>query len=158
MFTAMLELARASRIRFLVDLEQRVIDVANVKVLMRACVARWTPESAEHMLIDGGVFDATALAASVRKSPADLASDILATGVVRADTSSLADMTRLDVVLDQAVAHLTHEARMVATGPEPVLAYVLARQEEAVSLRALLVGKLVGLDRETVHARLREAI
>ena len=44
----------------------------------------------------------------------------------------------------------------VPVGPEPVIAYVLAREAEVAALRVLLLGKLAGLDRETLRARLRE--
>jgi vacuolar-type H+-ATPase subunit C/Vma6 len=37
-----------------------------------------------------------------------------------------------------------------------VIAYLLARRAEAVAVRAMLVGRLAGLPRETVASRLRQ--
>ncbi len=40
-------------------------------------------------------------------------------------------------------------------GPEPVLAYVASRKVEISMVRMLLVGKLAGVDSDTLRARVR---
>ena len=40
-------------------------------------------------------------------------------------------------------------------GPEPVLAYVASRKFETSMVRMLLVGKLAGVDVDTLRARVR---
>jgi V/A-type H+-transporting ATPase subunit C len=159
MFEALSGLAREAGIPFLSELAANMVDVANVKVLMRSCLAGRTVEDTEAALVPGGTFDARALAPAVRKPAAELAALLADRGAVSASgAADLTDLQRIDVVADEAVGALMHKARLAANGPEPVIAYVLARQSEAVSVRALLVGKLAGLDREVVRARLREAI
>ncbi len=159
MFEAVSGLAEQTHIRFLEELAAHSVDVANVKVLMRSCIAGRSPQEAEGMLIPGGTFDAQPLAALVRRPAVELASLLLERGVVKASgPDQLADLERLDLVADEAVAELMRKARRVANGPEPVIAYVLAREAEAVSLRALLVGRIAGLDREVVRTRLRGAM
>lgn len=132
-------------------------DAADVKVLMRAALSGATPRETAAMLVGTGRLDGPAFAARVATVPAqDLAAGIVATGLLPGtDPAALADLTMLDPALDSMTAALMRRARMAASGPEPVLGYVLAREAEALSLRAVLVGKLSGLDRETVRSRLR---
>jgi V/A-type H+-transporting ATPase subunit C len=46
--------------------------------------------------------------------------------------------------------------RVVPFGPEPVIAYVMAREAEVVAVRTLLIGRLAGLDRDALRRRLRD--
>ncbi len=156
MFARLVELARASRVDFLLRLAKREIDVANAKVLLRSAIARRSPEDAGRMLIEGGEWRAAGVLALVRK-PDELAEAVMAARVLPAAApSELLDLTRLDPLADAAVARLTREASRMPVGPEPVLGYVLARRAEAITVRSVLVGRLAGLPRDVVASRLRE--
>ncbi len=156
MFAELAGVAHASGLDFLERLAERMSAIANVKVLMRACAAGRSTEEVAGMLVEGAHFDASRLAAHVRKQPAELAAEIVAAGALHGVApGELTDLESLDVVLDAALGGMLHRARIAASGPEPVLGYVLARQSEATSLRAVLVGKILGIDRDTVFARLR---
>ena len=148
-------LARASRIGLLQRLVARQADAVNAKVLLRCAVAGRTPDDARAMLVPGGTWDARKAAAHVT-DPAALADAIVASRVLgAASPGDLLDLERLDVVVDAATASLEHEAARGPIGPEPVLSYVLQRRAEAVTVRAVLVGRLAGLPRELVASRVR---
>lgn len=155
MFAELTRLARASRVGYLQRLASKEIDVANAKVLLRSAIAGRTPETARAMLIDGGQWDAASLAELVRK-PQELAEAVAAARVLPGATApDLLDLTRLDPVADAAVGRLVREAVRMPVGPEPVLGYVLSRRAEAVTVRALLVGRLAGLPRDLLAFRMR---
>lgn len=156
MFARSLSLARASRVGLLETLAVREIDVANAKVLVRSAVAGRSPEAVETMLIPGGTLKTGALARLVR-TPADLAEALVATRVLQAASATeLLDLERLDPLADAAVARLARDAARMPVGPEPVLGYVLQRRAEAITVRAMLVGRMAGLPRDVVVSRLRE--
>lgn len=156
MFRELARLARASRVDYLERLAAREIDATNAKVLLRCAIARRTPDAARAMLVPGGEWNAGALADLVRK-PAELVDAVMAAKVLPGATpADLLELTRLDPLTDAAVGRLVREAVRMAVGPEPVLGYVLSRRAEAVTVRALLVGRLAGLPRDVVASRLRE--
>jgi V/A-type H+/Na+-transporting ATPase subunit C len=157
MFAELGRLARASRVPFLVRLAASEADVANVKVLLRVAIARRTPAAARAMLVPGGTWDADRAAESVVR-PEELAEAVAVARVLpAAGSAELLDLARIDLLADAAIARLAREAARGPIGPEPVLAYVLARRAEAVTVRSVLVGRLAGLPRDVVAGRLREA-
>jgi len=148
-------LARVSRIGLLQRLVARQADAANAKVLLRCAVAGRTPDKARAMLVGGGTWDARKAAALVG-DPAALADAVTASRVLGVGgAGDLLDLERLDVVVDAATASLERDAARGPIGPEPVLGYVLQRRSEAVTVRAVLVGRLAGLPRELVASRVR---
>jgi vacuolar-type H+-ATPase subunit C/Vma6 len=92
-------------------------------------------------------------------SAADLATAIVDTRVLgRLNEAELVDIERFDMLADSLVADRMLAARRAAGGAEPVLAYVLGREAEVMLLRTAVVGRLAGLDRESVRARLKERV
>lgn len=155
LYAELARLARASRIRLLERLVARQADAANAKVLLRCAVAGRSAADARAMLVPGGTWDASKAAALVDDrtalSEAVVASRVLGPG----SAEDLLDLERLDVVVDAATAALEREAARGPIGPEPVLGYVLQRRAEAVTVRAVLVGRLAGLPRELVASRVK---
>lgn len=155
LYAELARLARESRIHLLVRLVARLADAANAKVLLRCAIAGRSAADARSMLVPGGEWDASRAATRVN-DPMGLAEAIIRARVLGAeDPSDLLDLERLDVVVDAATAALEREAARGPIGPEPVLGYVLQRRAEAVTVRAVLVGRLAGLPRELVASRVR---
>jgi len=155
LYAELARLAHASRIGLLERLVARQADAANAKVLLRCAVAGRTADDARAMLVPGGTWDARKAAALVT-DPSALAEAVLASRVLGAGVAhDLLDLERLDVVVDAATASLERDAARGEIGPEPVLGYVLQRRAEAVTVRAVLVGRLAGLPRELIASRVR---
>jgi vacuolar-type H+-ATPase subunit C/Vma6 len=156
MFAEIARLARVSKIPLMVRLASRQIDAANAKVLLRCAEAGRTPEEARALLVPGGAWDASAVAAFVVDPPA-LAGAIGAARVLGpASAEEMLDLERLDVLVDATTTSLASEASHGPIGPLPVLGYVLRRRAEAITVRSLLVGRLAGLPRDVIVSRLRE--
>jgi vacuolar-type H+-ATPase subunit C/Vma6 len=153
LYAELARLARESRVGLLERLAARQADAVNAKVLLRCAVAGRTVASARAMLVPGGTWDAWKAAAQVT-APAALAEEIVRERVLGAATpGDLLDLERLDAVVDAATAQIEREAARGPIGPEPVLAYVMQRRAEAVTVRAILVGRLAGLPRDLVASR-----
>lgn len=155
MFLDLARLARESRIPLLRRLVARRADAANAKVLIRSAVAGRSADAARGMLVPGGDWDAGAAAALVGQSGA-LAESVLKSRVLVAGSAEdLLDLEKLDVYVEAASARVAHEAAHGPIGPQPVLGYVLQRVAEASTVRALLVGRLVGLPRDVLLPRVQ---
>lgn len=157
LFDALAGEAKRSRVAFLRELMTLRIDLATIRVLLRANAKRLPAAAVRAALIDGGTKRLRDLAAEVGRMDAEeLAEAIIGTRAVAGlEIRDLLDLDRYDLVAAALEARRMASARMAPSGAEPVLAYVLARESEVVALRTVLVGRLVGLDREAVRERLR---
>lgn len=157
LFAQIEDAARRSGVRFLRDLVRLRIDLANIRVLLRANRRRIGGPAVALALVPGGSPRLVRLAADVaRLSVEDLADAIVATRAVADLTEhDLLDLEHYDLVASTIDARRMAEARRIPNGPEPVVAYVLAREAEVAALRIVLIGRLAGVDREIVRERLR---
>lgn len=154
MFTEMRRLAEESKSRFLVEYTQLRIDLANVRTLVRGSIAGLSADRLSASLVPGGAIAIESLR-SLAGAPVDRVVDTLRgnsalRGLPEID---LADPTLLDVALDSLAIRTLDRGRRGPIGPEPVIAYVLARQVEVSILRVLLLGQLAGIDSEMLRAR-----
>ncbi len=154
-YSALLRAAEESRSRPVRDLARLMVDVANVRVFFRARSRGLAALAAGELFVTGGRLAGLDLVAAYALRPEEAAQRLVMRPPLRGvDPVALADLERLDVVLEGLVtAHLRQAARF-AVGPEPVLAYVMRRTSEIATLRMLLLGKLAGADPALMRPRL----
>jgi V/A-type H+-transporting ATPase subunit C len=157
LYEALAAEAHRSRVAFLRDLMTLRIDLANIRVLLRANAKRLPGPEVAKAMIGGGSRSIESLASEVSRMDAEeLAEAVAGTRAVPGlDVADLLDLERYDLAAASLDAARMASARMVPSGPEPVLAYVLAREAEVVALRIVVVGRLSGLERDVVRERLR---
>ncbi|MDP2233230.1 MAG: V-type ATPase subunit [Actinomycetota bacterium] len=153
----LLSIAQGSGSGFLAELARLGIDIRNARAFIRARIRDLPAASAARWFAPGGSVAPAEYAALYKLPLADAGNRLTALGVFRGlDPEALIDPARFDVAMDSVVTRRLHVARMVAIGPEPVLAYVLAREAEARAVRTLLVGKLAGVSTDVLRSRLRD--
>ncbi len=157
LFAALISEAERSRIPFLRQLTRLRIDLAVIRVLLRANKKHLGAAAVLDSLVEGGTPALRDLASDAAEMDAEeLAEAILDTRAVPGlQMDDLTSLERYDLAAAALEAARMASARMTPSGAEPVLAYVLAREAEIVALRVALVGRLSGLDREAVRERLR---
>lgn len=156
MFAELRATAERAKSGYLVDIAARAADLANVKTLVRARLAGVPAADVPALLVGGGHvplakleplagLEIDELAVALAKIPAlkGLAADMLA------------DPGTLDLAVDAVNAAALHGARGGQIGPEPVIGYVFEREAEVGAVRVLLLGRLAGIDNETLRARVR---
>lgn len=149
--------ARESRSAFLRSLAALNIDVANAKTAVLAKRRGLGAGEVASLLLDGGALATSRIEELYELSADELAEGLSAHKALRGiSAKQLGDPALLDVAADNLVVRFLRRARHVSIGPEPVVAYVMAREAEVVSVRTLLIGKLAGLDQDALRARLRE--
>jgi V/A-type H+-transporting ATPase subunit C len=150
----MLRLAKASRSRFLMQYTQLRIDLANVRTLVRGSIAGLSAARVTGSLIDGGTIDLKTMKLLAGSSSSDIVAALRARPELRSlPDVDLADPDVLDVAVESLALAAIERGRRGPIGPEPVIAYVLARQVEVSLLRVLLLGQLAGTDPETLRVR-----
>jgi len=154
MFAEMQRLAKASRSRFLIDYTRLRIDLANIRTLVRGSIAKLGPARISGSLIDGGTIPLAVLRPLVGSSVHETVVALRARPELRTlPDTDLADPEVLDVAVESLALAVIDRGRRGPIGPEPVIAYVLARQVEVGVLRVLLLGQLTGTDPETLRTR-----
>jgi len=154
MFAEMARLAAASRSRFLVDYTRLRIDLANVRTLVRGTIAGLHAARIAGSLMPGGSIELKALSALAGASSTDVVAALRARHELRAlPDADLRDPDALDVAVESLALAAIERGRRGPIGPEPVIAYVLARQVEVSLLRVLLLGQLAGTEPETLRVR-----
>ncbi len=149
--------ASSSKSRFLAGLAALMIDLANVKALLRARSKSWRAPDAEALLLAGGTMPASELMKLYPAPVAEIAEALVKRGPLKGVSAErISQLGDFDVLADDLVVRYLKRARMVAAGPEPVIGYVMARQAEVMMLRTLLIGRLSGVPTEVLRRRLRE--
>lgn len=157
LFADLRQTARAARSPFLRGLATLLIDVANAKTVLRARRRGLPPAALGGVLQAGGSFGEKWLKELYAAPIGDLAAALAAVpGLRGVITEDLLDPAALDVSTDNLIVRYLRRARVAAIGPDPVIAYVFAREAEVVAVRTLLIGKLAGLDEAALRRRLRD--
>lgn len=154
--------ARAYGYGLAAQLAETAADLVNLRTLLRLRLLRRGAALSRRALVGGGRIEPGRLLAASGLEPEEMATalsgqpgaDILAAGVAsHRQTSSLALMEKL---MDDRLFSLVRSARLAAFGPDPVIAYLLAKELEIRNLRIIFTGKLNRLPEPTIRERLRE--
>lgn len=153
------DLADRSKSAYIREIGRVMVDVANTKVFVRTRLAGLSANEAARHLLGGGSIPTDRFIALYRLPAEEAAARLSCLGPLRGlDPEALLDPGRLDVLADMVIARHLSRARMVAVGPEPVVAYILMRRAEVTVLRTLLAGKLAGVSRDVLRTRLRDVM
>lgn len=157
MFAALAKTADEVHSPFLRLVAGLLIDLANLKTLVRAQAAGIVPARVEsYLLLDGGSVDLRELGRIYRLGRAEALAALERRYRLSGNPLTGADgVLDLDVVVDNALVAAVRRGRRAEPGAEDVIAYVLAREAEAQVLRVALLGKMAGLDSAALHRRMR---
>lgn len=139
-----------------------LIDLTNVKTLLRVKKQNKSREFLLSVVIDGGSIDKETLAAlltdSVENIPGKLSYtdyvDVLKDGVEEYSKNGSAGL--LEKLIDNYIMDMMKDAKLIPFGIEPVLAYIYAKETEIKVIRIIMVGKLNNIAGEVIRERLRD--
>ncbi|MFH1690747.1 MAG: V-type ATPase subunit [Candidatus Eisenbacteria bacterium] len=146
---------------FLVGYFHIEIDIANVKAFIRIKEAGRDRTDLFRAFVPGGTLDLSFFEAHLGE-PVDAFARSLEYGrygalapVFREWTASMANA--LELACDNILLEHMEQARTIAYGIEPLVAFILLRVLEIKLVRAAVAAKLDGVPRAAVEARLRAA-
>lgn len=147
---------------FLARLLASQADLANIKSLVRTKrLGRGRDFLAESLLAGGTMPQAAFLEAVTEDWPAIIGrfSSSPYRVVVEQGINALLEsrgLTTLEKLSDGFLTALSRTARFQAFGPEPIMNYILAKENEVRNIRIIMIGKLNGVPHEEIRERLRE--
>lgn len=161
MYRDMLQTAENTGSVFLHGYVMTQIDAANLRSLIRVLRMGKGTAFLETVLFDGGEIPRTCVleTAAPGSGLAELYAATRFAQAAKAGAAALSggSLTEFERLCDDAAADYLTGAQMIPFGEAPLLAYLAARETEAVDLRILLLGRAAGLPAAVLRARLRKS-
>lgn len=163
MFEEMKAIAKNLNDKFLNKYITTLVDLTNIKTLLRVKKIHKGREFLQRVLIKGGSIDNDKILALLTDSPENISnklaytqySEILKLGVESyAKTGSV---TLMEKLCDNYIMNLMRDAKFATSGIEPILAYMYAKETEIKLIRIIMVGKLNNIAAEVIRERLRDS-
>jgi V/A-type H+-transporting ATPase subunit C len=133
---------------FLIDYIKHRIDLGNIKIMLRLKYAALPGDRLKSLLMKGGFVEESTLLHSFDLSYSEIGDKLYASPYPELWAEAVEKMEEQEsfVALERAIEsflmkHL-RKARYIVFGPEPVLAYGIARKRELSHVRILGIGKL----------------
>lgn len=145
--------------KFVSGYVQLLIDCANLKTAVRCMRMAKNADFTRSALITGGSVYTERIAAA--NSPEALSAMFAVTKLKAAalkgtEAVNGGRMTAFELACDNAVMAYLKDAKLVAFGEAPVVAYLAALEAELTAVRMILTGLKAGISPETIRERLRD--
>ena len=162
MFEEMRTIAKNLKDAFVEKYVKALIDLTNIKTLLRVKKQNKGRDFLLSVAIEGGSIDKEALALLLTDSVDNIPSklgytnyvDVLKEGVE--DYSATGSAGLLEKLVDNYIMDMMKGAKFIPFGVEPVLAYIYAKETEIKIIRIIMVGKLNNIAGEVIRERLRD--
>lgn len=162
MFEEMKEIAKSLDDSFIEKYVKALIDLTNVKSLLRIKKQNKGREFLLSVVIDGGAIDNETLVSLLNDSAENIPSKlshtnyeyVLRDGVEEYLKTGSAGL--LEKLIDNYIMDMMKDAKMIPFGGEPLLAYIYAKETEIKVIRIIMVGKLNNITGEVIRERLRD--
>ena len=162
MFENLREISKSLQDSFTDKYVSALIDLTNVKSLLRVKKQNKGRDFLLSVVIDGGLIDNDTLVTLLNDSTENIVSklnhtnyaDVLKNGVedyVKTGSAGL-----LEKLIDNYIMSMMKDAKMIPFGGEPLLAYIYAKETEIKVIRIIMVGKLNNITGEVIRERLRD--
>ncbi len=162
MFEEMKEIAKALDDRFVDKYVSALIDLTNLKTLLRVKKQNKTRDFLQEVIIDGGAIDEDTLVALLNDAPENISNKLAFTNYNEVIKIGIEDYTKagssslLEKLIDNYIMDMMKEAKFIPFGVEPILAYIYAKETEIKVIRIIMVGKLNNISGEVIRERLRD--
>lgn len=148
--------------KFIIKLAKTWIDLANVKIFLRAKKLELPLEKIAEYFVEGGSTLKSSLVNSYDKDLKEAAvicirgfEDNQIKEAIK-NYSEGEELWRLEKAFENFEIKFIRQAKYIAYGPEVVVAYYLAKQNAIKNIRLVFTGKVNGLSSDKIKERVRE--
>lgn len=161
-YDEMLKSAEEVKCEFIIDYVRLLIDTINLKTFVRLRRMNKSWDFLSKVFIDGGKMPQKLFVTSYDESFEKFADKLVPYGfkdVFFEGTSVLNEtgmFTTLEKLIDNNIIEYVKTAKYISFGIEPIVGYLIAKENEIKTARIIMAGKLAGISSELIRERLRE--
>lgn len=158
----MLEIALNSKLDYLVKITKTMIDIINIKSFIRIKLQDKDREFLQKIFIRGGKIDIDLFINNLNDSLDNFAGKIAHTDHYKwvkegiEEFVKTKDIGKLEKSSDNFMINYLKNAKLVSFGPEPIVAYIIAKETEIKAVRIVLTGKKNKVLPDIIRERLRD--
>lgn len=162
MFNSMLLKAKEMNIDYITRYVLESIDITNIKTMLRVKKQNKDGRFLESVLIPNGTINTRIYLEGLNDSLEGFIAKISRTAYSKVLSSILEEyaasgnISSLDALYDNYIMSHVRDAKRVNFGPEPIIAYIIAKETEIKIIRIIMVGKINGVSTEIIRERLRD--
>ena len=162
MFEEMKAIAKELDDKFTDEYVKAMIDLTNIKTLLRVKKQNKGREFLLSVIISGGNIDKETLLALLTDSTENIPGKLSYTNYVEVLKNGVESYIKsgsagyLEKLIDNYIMEKMKSAKMISFGGEPLLAYIYAKETEIKVIRIIMVGKLNNINGEVIRERLRD--
>jgi V/A-type H+-transporting ATPase subunit C len=147
---------------FIKNYVDKLIDLSNIRTLLRVKKQKKQREFLSCSLLDGGKIDKDKILALLNDSIENIYGKLSYTDYVSVLKNGIEQYTKtgssseLEKLSDNYIMRFMKDAKYISFGPESIIAYIYAKENEIKNIRMIMVGKLNNMPSEVIKERLRE--
>lgn len=156
-FAELLNISREKKRDFIISFTRTLIDLANLKMFLRARILQKSRGLLEGYFIDGGRVEKERLMSLFNEGDETVVEHFRGTEYYYLVRGGLErGPAFLEVIMSDFVAKKIAEFKYLIIGPEPVLRYLLLKENEVRMVKLILLGKIWSIPKDRLRAQLRE--
>lgn len=158
----MLSIAQKSDMQYLVDTVKLMIDVINIKSFLRIKRQDRGIDLMAKVYIEDGTLDKDLFISSMNEPIENFSNKLLLTDHMKWVKEGIDEYLKNDDIGsiekfgDNYIIDYIKKAKYVSFGPQPIVAYIIARENEIKVLRIILTGKKNKVNPNIIRERLRD--
>ena len=158
-FAELKETAAALGSAFLEKYAAVLIDSTNLRSAVRALRMGKSGEFMAQALVEGGTVGTKRIASELSADALTAAFSggaLAKAAALGAEALNGGSMTAFELACDNALMGCVRQAKLISYGPETVIAYIAAVENEITAARMILTGRLSGIAPGVIRERLRD--
>ncbi|MCK9443966.1 MAG: V-type ATP synthase subunit C [Tissierellaceae bacterium] len=161
-FEHLYKLAESTDIPLFIDYVKDLIDLTNIRTLIRVKKQNKDIKFLEEVVVPHGKIGKDDIVLALNDSTEGIAAKFKSFDVgpdIRKGLEAYQESNRLsefEKLMDDYLMDINKPSKFVNFGPEPIFSYVLAKETEIKALRIIMVSKLNKLSPEDIRERLRD--
>ncbi len=140
---------------FFKEIANLTADCINMKTALRCAMIGKDMNFAGNALAEAGSFDIKALAVAAGTDVASVKEFAMGTFLAEAVSDAEKDFSAFEKECDDIIMRHIMKAKYKSFGPEPILAYIYAKETELKALHIIMTGKTNKTDDEAIRGRLK---
>lgn len=162
LYKDMFKRAEILKEEYITELLRKTADLNNIKTLFRVKKQNKSREFLSEVIIGGGFIDKDVYMNSLNDTTENFVNKLSYTdysGILKLGAEEFNKTGKLNVLeklSDNFIMEYIKKAKYISFGPEPVIAYIYAKESEIKAVRIIMVGKLNNVSPEVIRERLRD--